>query len=542
MVDKRMLQPGDVILNGKYRIEALAGNGAFAEVYRARHLDLNVLRAIKVLRSDAPGVGSTTFRDYAQRYKEEFRIAAQVDHPNVIRAYDVFEEPESLYAVLEYAPGGSLKDLIVKESPLPVERVVEILLDCAAGLQALHDLEIIHRDVKPSNILLDKNGRAKIADLGLAQVGGGQSSMRSELGSQAGMHPGTPDYRSPEHDGWQPLGPTSDVFSLGCIAFEMLTGKVYKRVMHKVTRVRDLRLEAPEWLEAIVMRMLCDMPGLKAADAASPAKRYVTMSAVATALREGQKRVAEAERQAREQAERELEGQQARERAERERQEQRAREVAARQEAERRAGEDAARRRKRIRSWALAGCLVTLVLVVGIATIAALTGPEIIRVATLTPVAAAPRTKAPTAAAYFTPMPAATQATASGEERVIGGAPMVFVPAGDFLMGSSNSDSMARSDEKPQHTVYLDAFDIDKFEVTNALYKRCLDAGKCQAPSNSGSSTRSSYYGNAEYDNYPVIYVSWNDAGTFCTWAGKRLPTEAEWEKAARGTDGRIYP
>jgi serine/threonine-protein kinase len=116
-------------------------------------------------------------------------------------------------------------------------------------------------------------------------------------------------------------------------------------------------------------------------------------------------------------------------------------------------------------------------------------------------------------------------------------APMVLVPAGDFTMGSIHYDN-----EKPIHTVYLDAFWIDKYEVTNALYKKCVDAGKCTLPKETQSYTHNSYFGNAQFDNYPVIYVSWERAKIYCEWAGKRLPTEAEWEKAARGTDGRVYP
>ena len=131
---------------------------------------------------------------------------------------------------------------------------------------------------------------------------------------------------------------------------------------------------------------------------------------------------------------------------------------------------------------------------------------------------------------------------------------MLLVPAGEFLMGSDADDALAECEkyhnycqrnryenEEPPHIVYLDTFYIDKYEVTNGLFAACVQVGVCQSPKDSRSMSRSSYYGNPQYEDYPVIHVDWNMAEAYCEWRGARLPTEAEWEKAARGTYGRTY-
>ena len=258
-------QIGEILLD-KYRIEALLGQGAFGDVYSATHLTLNVRRAIKVLRHDAPGVGSSMYNNAGQRFQLEAQLGAQLNsqgaNPHLLQVYDFINTSDLLLLEMEYAPGGSLAERLrqakANATPIPLTDCLQIAIEVASGLSALHALDIVHRDLKPANILFDKHGHARLADFGLAQVPGG-SSQRSQL-SMPNPHPGTPGYMSPEQENTgKYLTPASDVYSLGVTLFEMLTSRSYHG-QRPGTLASQLRSDLPATLDDLLARMLAESP------------------------------------------------------------------------------------------------------------------------------------------------------------------------------------------------------------------------------------------------------------------------------------------
>jgi F0F1-type ATP synthase assembly protein I len=204
-----------------------------------------------------------------------------LDVPNVVRVLTVEEHEGETLLVMEYCAGGGL-DAKLKEGPLPADEAVRIALEVLAALGVTHEkLEIVHRDIKPSNVLFTEDGHAKLGDFGLAQTGESERSMGA---SQA--HPGTPGYKSPEQEtktGY--LNPASDLYALGCVLFEMVTGKMYQR-LRPGTKASSLRADVPGWLDAALAKALEE----------DVWDRYDTSANMASALTDGAREAEEAER------------------------------------------------------------------------------------------------------------------------------------------------------------------------------------------------------------------------------------------------------
>ncbi len=220
----------DTVLNSRYRIEKLLGEGGMGSVYRAQHLQLRKTVAIKVLH---PSMVDNP--DAVARFEREAMVSAKIQHPNVVSATDSGRlEDGSLYLVLEFVPGQSLADRLERRGALPSEAAASIALQVAAALRAAHAEGVIHRDLKPQNVMLLPSPRpgdpegggdflVKVLDFGIAKVVGG--GVRSEPLTQAGAIFGTPEYMSPEQAKGEPVDHRADLYALGVMLHEMVCGE-----------------------------------------------------------------------------------------------------------------------------------------------------------------------------------------------------------------------------------------------------------------------------------------------------------------------------
>jgi serine/threonine-protein kinase len=201
-----------------YKILGKLGQGAMATVFKARQLSLDRLVAIKVLPRKF-----TTSTQFIERFYAEGRAAAQLNHPNIVQAYDVGQAGEYHYFVMEYVEGRTVYDDIVKHKRCPQDEAIDIVIQIAEALHHAHQKGLIHRDVKPKNIMLTKEGVAKLADMGLARGISDKEAAEAEQGKAFG----TPYYISPEQiRGEINIGPPTDIYSLGATLYHMVTGAV----------------------------------------------------------------------------------------------------------------------------------------------------------------------------------------------------------------------------------------------------------------------------------------------------------------------------
>lgn len=560
---------GQMLLD-RYHIRNFIGSGGMARVYQAWDAKRAAFVAIKLLNEDM-----SEDAVFLRRFAREARALEVLEHPHIVRFFG-FEETHGLaFLVMEFIEGVTLRRYLhLLRRPLALPETLYVTQPVCSALHYAHQMGVYHCDVKPANIFIERGGRVVLADFGIAQL--------SESATVTFSTPGTPAYMSPEQcQGTEDLDARADIYSLGVTTYEMLTldrpfkGEADGTTGGRGERVRWEQIHLPPppprsvnphispSAEAAILRSLEKAPGRRQQGALDFHRELSGSGAMEPVDSLPW-----------------VEGLQAPP-----------------------SGVELPPPPPPPHKKPLPARGIGVVVGgVGIVVLAVLLLALIPRIIPPTPTPPLTRDAAtatarvtrilptytlipspmytpeieptwtpslPSSAAFTpTPMPTPTPSpvlppTTCRSGTVISwpqdDAELVCVPEGEFVMGS-NSDHINDviqwcreagghsctygefSNETPKHSVWVDAFFIDRTEVTNRQYQRCVAAGACTEPLSFGSNTRRSYYSNASFGDYPVIHVSWRQARDYCEWAGRRLPSEAEWEKAARGTDGRVYP
>jgi formylglycine-generating enzyme required for sulfatase activity len=475
------LLPGG-ILNRRYRIVNLLAEGPYGAVYRA--WDLRDERDVAVKEYlDASAETQRLFRAEAARL-------ADLRHPQLAPVRDHFAlEDTGQYLISDYIDGIDLRRLLDQYGLLPSDLIIGWLQAVCRPLGYLHEKKQLHLNLKPANIRVTPPGEVFLVDTGLPGLG---------------VTLGTSGYGSPEQQLQGRVSSASDIYGLGATLYTLLTGEVPPDALRRESGLevmrpaREANPDVEPYLSVVASRAM-DL---------RPEVRFESVADFAQALERPTGRPVHPSPGARRSP------------------------PAAPQGPPPRLPASPRRQIEQRTIWALLGLLL-LSVGVGIGVTLAGRTPEaeeaqvaatatirsqviaaLTAITTLTPTAAASPTPFPT------PEPLVDEKT---------GARMIYIASGIFRMGADD----AEPNEAPSHIVRLDAFYIDETEVTNAQYAVCVAEGVCRPPDRPGATYHPAYFGDARYDDYPVIFVNWNHAREFCTWREARLPTEAEWERAA---------
>lgn len=510
------------VLGSKYHILCRLGGGGMSQVYLARHRFHGGLVAIKVLAehlAEDPSIVS--------RFQREARMTASLgNHPNIVPVFDIGEGNGLYFLVMQFIPGEDLAHYLKRQGSLTLPQAANVIAQVAEALSCAEAKRIVHRDLKPGNMLLDESGRIKLLDFGISRI----TDLSDGL-TRPGESIGTPYYMSPEQIRGEICDIRSDLYSLGIVFFELLTGKrpfelestIGIQMAHLNTAPPSLLTydpELPAECDAIVQKLIAKQPGDRYQNTAELLSELVARGASPNA---GELRP-------------EVEPMLSRFIA----------------------------RAEELPLEVPATSSPTLASVGG-ATEQANNASQI--PVTNPPVAVIQTQVLEPPVSFPTPPPGEpASAPRSKKGLVIGIAAVVLlgiggtafwllqhretktgdstqvsqaVPAeysdahGRMLLVPAGSFQFNAGPDAPDQTTTLPAFYVDETEVSNAQYRSF-----CEATGHTPPSTPD----YAAHPDYPVSNISFEEASAYAAWAGRRLPTEEEWEKAARGTDGRPYP